>query len=41
MFEGTFGCCKRFFVFFFLLECMFDARECDLNALSVERFQSV
>ena len=37
MFEGAFGCCKCFYVFLFLLECMFDAKTCNLNALSVER----
>lgn len=36
--EGLFGCCKYLFVFFLLLEYMFDTRTCDLNFFSIERF---
>ena len=37
--EGAFCCLKYFFCFFlFLLECVFDARACNLSFLSVERF---
>ena len=34
--KGTFGCCK-YFLFLFLLKCMFNARACDMSFLSVER----
>ena len=33
----AFDCYKCFFVFCFLLECLFDARAYDLSVLSVER----
>ena len=38
--KGAFCCCKCLFIYF-LLECRFDARTCDVNFLSVGRFGGV